>query len=385
MKKTMWTKDYIFAVFVLLCVHTGPYLLLSVITVYGKMLSGSDTMAGMMASVFALSGLFARFLSAWLLDKFPLKRVLIVFSAIMAAASLVYIFSNSFIQAFLLRGVQGLAYGVTCTAMSTYIVRLLDPEFRLEGIGYSSLTANLANAVGPTAAYALLGENVDRFQVLFTAVFISTAISFILMFLIRDKQDQQSDVQKKEEGGDLSLILIPFLIWMGMSFAMSSVAAFLSLSALEKGISGIGLFFTFNVIGLVLSRFVMRRLIIHFGENKMIITMIVLISLSLAGIGLANHVWELYVISLPFGFANGCLAPIINTKMINSLPDTKSGFANAAFFAAGDAGFIVGPTALGMIATAAGYTFVFLFTAVICLAMACLQIFFGKEKHHEII
>ena len=53
MNKEIWTKDYLFAILMLLCVHTGPYLLLSVITIYGKMLSGSDTMAGMMASVFA--------------------------------------------------------------------------------------------------------------------------------------------------------------------------------------------------------------------------------------------------------------------------------------------------------------------------------------------
>ncbi|MBP3869818.1 MAG: MFS transporter [Faecalicoccus sp.] len=383
MKKGMWTKDYIFAVFVLLCVHTGPYLLLSVITVYGKLLSGSDTMAGMMASVFALSGLFARFLSAWLLDKFPLKKVLIGFSAVMAAASFIYIFSNSFMSAFILRGIQGLAYGVTCTAMSTYIVQLLDPEYRLEGIGYSSLTANLANAVGPTAAYALLGENVDQFQALFTAVFISTVLSLVLMFFVRDKKEEVSKEQESNEKGGFGLIVIPFVIWMSMSFAMSSVAAFLSLSALEKGFSGIGLFFTFNVIGLVISRFVMKRLMDRFGENTMIMAMIIIIAASLAGIGLASRVWQLYVIALPFGFANGCLAPIINTKMINSLPDSRSGFANAVFFAAGDAGFIIGPTALGMIAQAAGYTFAFIFSAAICVLMAAFQLLTGRRVQHE--
>ena len=83
MNKRLWTKEYLRAVLVLLCVHASPYLLLPVITVYGRMLSGSDTLAGMMASVFALSGLFARFLSAYLLDRMPVKKVLQLFTAAM--------------------------------------------------------------------------------------------------------------------------------------------------------------------------------------------------------------------------------------------------------------------------------------------------------------
>lgn len=373
MNKEIWTKDYLFAILVLLCVHTGPYLLLSVITIYGKMLSGSDTMAGMMASVFALSGLFARFLSAYLLDRFSLKKVLLTFTFLMAAASFLYILADVYIQAFILRGVQGLSYGVTCTAMSTYIVRLLDPAHRLEGIGYSSLTANLANAFGPAAAYALLGPGVDNFSALFIAVFISVVVSFVLMLLIREPENKEPAVRKNEEKGGMIMILIPFLIWVCMSFSMSSISAFLSLSALEKGFSNIGLYFTFNVIGLVISRITMRKLMDIIGENAMIISMIVLIALSMTGIALVNRIWQLYCIALPFGFANGSLAPIINTKMVNTLSENRSGFANAVFFAAGDAGFIVGPAFWGMIAGMTNYQTVFITASVICLSASALQ------------
>ncbi|MBR4444464.1 MAG: MFS transporter [Solobacterium sp.] len=374
MKKEIWTKDYLYAILVLLCVHTGPYLLLSVITVYGKMLSGSDTLAGMMASVFALSGLFARILSAWLLDRMPLKKVLLIFMGAMAAASFLYIFTSTYIQAFLLRACQGLAYGVACTAMSTYIVQLLDPANRLEGIGYSSLTANLANAFGPAAAYALLGEQVDQFRVLFIAVFLSTAVSFALMLGIKENSTAEKTEKKQEEKAGLTAILLPFLIWALLSFSMSSVSAFLALSSLEKGFGSIGMYFTINVIGLVLSRFTMKPLIDRFSENAVILAMLVIIGASLAGIGVCTSVWQLYTISLPFGFANGCLAPILNTKMVNRLPDTQSGSANAAFFAAGDAGFIIGPTIWGMVSGMAGYIAVFLAAAVIALAAMLLQI-----------
>lgn len=379
MNKEIWTRDYIYAILVLLCVHTGPYLLLAVITVFGKMLSGSDTLAGMMASVFALSGLAARFLSAWLLDRYPLKKVLLVFTALMALASFLYIFTGSYVQAFILRGIQGIAYGVTCTAMSTYIVRLLDPAHRLEGIGYSSLTGNIANAFGPAAAYALLGPDTDRFQLLFLAVFLSVALSFVMILFIMAPQESSLPKKAEQESSGLRTVLTPFLIWMILAFAMSAASAFLSLSALEKGFGNIGLYFTINVIGLVLSRFTMKKIIDLLSERTTVLLMIVIIALSLAGIGIVREVWQLFCIALPFGFANGCLAPVINTQMVNTLPETKSGFANAVFFAAGDAGFILGPTLWGIAAGLTGYTGVFLIAALISLLAAVPELFMRKK------
>lgn len=68
MKEKLWTRDYLYSVLVLFLCHMGPYLLLSVISLFAKQLTGSDAYAGMMASVFALSGLTARSLSAVRLD-----------------------------------------------------------------------------------------------------------------------------------------------------------------------------------------------------------------------------------------------------------------------------------------------------------------------------
>ncbi len=374
MKKELWTKDYMFAILVLFCVHTGPYLLLSVITVYGRLLSGSDTLAGMMASVFAMSGLFARFLSAYLLDRVPLKKVLMVFTGLMGLASFLYIFTNTYIQAFLLRGVQGLAYGVTCTAMSTYIVRLLDPRHRLEGIGYSSLTANAANALCPSIAHALLGPNTDHFKALFVAVLLSVIVSFVLMLFIKgaDAEDKRTSEKKKDTSDSIVPVIIPFLAWVMISFSMSSISAFLSLSALQKGFTGIGLYFTFNIVGLIISRIIMKTIIRALGEKNVMIVMICATAAGMFGISAVTDVRQLYVIGLIIGFANGVLAPVVNTKMINSVPEEKNGFANAAFFAAGDAGFILGPTIWGVAAGLMNYDAVFRLGALTAAAAAVI-------------
>ena len=106
----------------------------------------------------------------------------------------------------------------------------------------------------------------------------------------------------------------------------------------------------------------------------MILAMILLIAFCLAGIALIREVWQLYLLALPFGFANGCLAPLVNTMLVNQLPSSKSGLANAAFFAAGDAGFIIGPAFWGAIAGMTSYNTVFIVSAAVCLIAFFIQI-----------
>ncbi|MBQ7991723.1 MAG: hypothetical protein IJ252_01710 [Solobacterium sp.] len=58
--------------------------------------------------------------------------------------------------------------------------------------------------------------------------------------------------------------------------------------------------------------------------------------------------------------------------MINSVPEEKNGFANAAFFAAGDAGFILGPTIWGVAAGLMNYDAVFRLGALTAAAAAVI-------------
>ena len=205
-------------------------------------------------------------------------------------------------------------------------------------------------------------------------VFLSVVLSFVLMLFMKEKNTKESmeTKQRSRETGNLSAVARPFLTWMLVSFAMSSVSAFLSLTALQKGFPGIGLYFTLNVAGLVISRLTMKRITDNLGERTVMIMIVIITGASLAGISVVNAVWQLYVIGLVIGFANGVLAPVVNTKMVNSVPQEKSGFANAVFFAAGDAGFIFGPTVWGMVAGALNYDAVFRFAGLVVVLSVLL-------------
>ena len=137
MKRSLFTREYVFSVINLLALHLGPYLLLSVISVYAMSLTGSNALAGIMTSVFPLTGLAGRFVAAWLLERMPAKRVTVVTTAVLVAASALYLVCSSYPVALALRATQGLGYSMAVTSLSTHIVDIVAPENRLEGIGYS--------------------------------------------------------------------------------------------------------------------------------------------------------------------------------------------------------------------------------------------------------
>ncbi len=383
MKEKLWTKEYLYSVFLLFLCHMGPYLLLSVISLFAKQLTGSDAYAGMMASVFALSGLAARFLSAWLLERFGSKKVMIVSMMIMAAASFAYVFCSNYWEAFILRGIQGLGYCTAVTSMSTYIVRILAPSRRLEGIGYSSLTGSAAGVIGPVAAFALIGQEMTQFKTLFIVVFAVAMSAVLGLFFIQESDPVRKEKHEKTANSEIewSVLVIPLLIQILVSFAMSPLSSQLSLYAVELGFGGVGAYFTLSAIGLVLSRFTVSYIVKKLGNSKSILLFGLMIGLSLFALSRIYAMWQLLCLGLVIGYGQGALTPLINTIMVNSLPDSKSGVANALFFACGDLGFILGPTLWGALAGSSSYAFVFLMTAAVVTMAALLSLFTIKKEH----
>lgn len=379
--KKLWTKQYIYSVLLLFITHIGPYLLISVISIFAKQLSGSDAYAGMMASVFALSGLFARFISAYLLDHYPTKKILIISEALMVISSFIYVFCHSYWLAFLLRGLQGFGYSIAVTAMSTYIVKIIPNEYRLEGVGYSSLTSSIANVIGPLMAFAILGKEYIHFQSLFVVVLITSILALLGFISLNDISNTTST--KKEtntiEKTHYSIIALPFIILFITNLANAAPTSLLSLYAIEKGFTGISFYFSMSAIGLIISRFTMNKIIKKIGEEKSILLFSVIITLCFYGISQVNIIYQLYFIGLLLGFSTGALLPLINTILINQLPDSKVGFANAIFFAAGDIGFIVGATLWGMIAGITSYTTMFVIVSIFSSFAILLSIYQLKK------
>lgn len=382
MRKGLFTRGYVYSVINLLALHVGPYLLLSVISVYAMALTGSNTLAGVMTSVFPLAGLAGRFLAAWLLERMPPKRVTVVATAMLVAASAAYLACDNYPLAFMLRGAQGLGYSMAVTSLSTHIVDILAPDVRLEGIGYSSLTNTLCSVFGPTLAFSILGPNVDRFLPLFACVLVASSVALFMAIFSKDAQHtarakESGEADTAGEAVPWVAVLLPVALLAAVSFAQSASSSFLSLFAIDKGFEGIGLYFTLNAVGVFASRFVMGRIVDALGDRVTVAASIALVALSTLGIASAGSAGMLYAVAVPFGFAIGMLQPVVNAHVVTIMPESKSGTANALFYAAGDVGFITGPVVWGAVAQTASYEAMFVAAAAVVGACAALSLFCG--------
>lgn len=389
MRKGLFTREYVYSVVNLLALHLGPYLLLSVISVYAMSLTGSSTLAGVMTSIFPLAGLAGRFLAAWLLERMSAKRVTVATTLLLVAASVAYLVCDSYPVALALRGIQGLGYSMAVTSLSTHIVDILAPENRLEGIGYSSLTNTLCSVFGPTLAFSILGPGVDRFLLLFACVLAASAVALVMALFSKDVEHTSSvNHNQQDASGDAPVAwvaaLLPVALLAAVSFSQSASSSFLSLYAIEKGFEGIGLYFTLNAVGVFASRFVMGQIVDALGDRASVAISIAIVAACTLGIAWADSMALLYAVAVPFGFAVGMLQPIVNAHVVGVLPEAKSGTANALFYAAGDVGFITGPTVWGAVAQATSYETMFVAAAVVVAVCSVLSLFVGFAGRRQV-
>ena len=81
------------------------------------------------------------------------------------------------------RLIQGIALGIASTATGTIIAQILPAERRGEGIGYYSLSAILATAIGPFVGI-LLTQLFEDYRMIFVVDSVLAIICFFMYFMV---------------------------------------------------------------------------------------------------------------------------------------------------------------------------------------------------------
>ena len=379
MEEKLWTKKYILAVSILFGICLCSNIVLSVLTIFAKNLTGLDTYAGLMTSVFTIAALSVRFIAGVLLDKFNCKRVILSGISLMIIASLLFIHCDHITSAFIYRAIQGIGFGIASTGASTYVTKVCHPHRLLEGVSYAAIANSLTGVIGPSLAYALIGEHYDQFQLLFIVAAVIAIGTFLLMLLGKDAHQQttiSSAVKEKNQKIKWNALFLPVLILFLNSLTQSAITSFVSLYAISLGFVGAGSFFSVNAIGMITSRFVMNPLVKRFGQFRMILINSAVFFISIFLLSKVTAMWQMLAIALPAGFSIGAISPIINTFMIQNMPADKSGIANALYYSSMDIGYAIGSIIWGIVATMAGYANVFFIGAliqIICVVFSEIQ------------
>lgn len=388
MKERLWTRNFILALVITIGVNLACNLLLSTISIYAKQITSTDAYAGVMTGAFTLAALFIRIVAGKMLDKIGRRKVLMFGVGITVLSTVVYLLTNNIYIIIFLRVMQGVGFGISSTAIAT-IVTDVTPESRmLEGIGYSGVGITITTAIGPSIALALVGENYDKFNVLF----IVTAAVALFTILLSFKLSYKEVVSKKEEGTcdgegiSISKIIIPSIVLFIAAVAESTILAFAALYGIELGFSNIGLFFTINAMGILASRLFINQIVNKLGTNVVVSSGVLIFAASIFGIAVTKTYIMLIIMGFLCGVMVGSLLPIVNLLILDSASKSSRGMANAIYYALIDGGYGIGSIMWGQVVVSCGYRLIYAYSfisLVVAFLIFVTSIVKSKRKSSE--
>ena len=347
-RPVLWTKDFILVFLSNLLLFFSFYMLIPVLPFYLiENLGTSNSVAGIVLSLYTISALLIRPFSGFLVDMFSRKPLYLLcygFFCIIFAGYVVAVTLTLFI---IMRILHGFAFGISTVSGNTLAVDIMTSERRGEGIGYFGMAANIAMAIGPVAGLWI--QKNYSFDILFLAAFLSSFIGFLTIVFIKPiakehpKTKQPISLDRFILIRALPCIGLLFIAGIGYGSVLNYVGLY-SETALYN--SSAGIFFVLISVGIVLARILSANAI----NNGKIVAMIYAGSgaliLSFILFAFCKNAVMLYTIAFLLGIGFGYLSPAFQTMLINLAEHNQRGTANASYFTFWDFGIGFG-TAIG--------------------------------------
>lgn len=369
-RKPIWTKSFINISISTFFIFTVFYALLTFVPLYVmEDLNGTVAEGGMATSVFLVSAIIMRLVAGMILDKFGNKEVL-VFSVLMFTVStILYVFIESYAALLFLRFFHGIWFSLVTTVAGAIAADIIPPERRGEGMGYYVIAMNLAVVAGPFIALTL--QPIVASKTIFIIFGAIMTVGFICALMVQ--------VQKirKETAAPHKLALSSFLETKSMpiasvgfliSFAYSSIITFISIYTAALGLLQVAsFFFVVYAVAMLLVRPFTGRIFDAKGPDFVIIPSILIFAIGLLALSYTTSAWMLLLSGALIGLGYGTLLPSFQTLAIEAADKHRSGYATGTFFAFFDSGVAIGAVALGVMASALGYSKLYLTLAVFVL------------------
>lgn len=373
----LWRKDYIIIMLASTGISFCNYFFFSTLPMYAQQLTGTTAYSGLMVGIYTFAALAIRPFSGILSDKFGRKKLLIAGALLCSIACVLYNFASILILLIFIRILHGIGFGVHSTSGGAVAADVIPKSRMAEGIGYFGLYSTISLALAPGIALFVIGngELQNYRNLFFIAMGISIASLIFDSFITYERKNShigysKTPINNQAEDRDEKLpktflgfeyaVFLPSAVLILFAFAISSLTAFLPLLALERNLGNVGLFFTINAAGLLLSRLFVGRITDQRGTDVVVIPALAVFAICFILISLVHSLPLLFLIAFPIGLSQGAVVPAMNALIFKRCSLKRRGTASAAYASSIDIGFGVGSIVFGFIAAAYNYTFVYL-------------------------
>ena len=384
MNDKIWTKNFtsvaiinFFGVlmFYLLIVTIGNYT----IETYGA----STSMAGLVSSIYVIGALTGRLMTGRLIERVGPSRILQAGVLGFFVISCLYFIEIHIAFLLAIRFTQGVFVGIIGSAAGTIIAYILPAGRKGEGIGYYSLSAILATAIGPFIGLLLMKLEHGNTFIFGFNVCLSLCMIGMLAFV---KLKTEAETKETEQGqlikrSFISNVLEPksipiSLVALLIGFAYSGVMSYISTYAEEIGlVSAASVFFVVYASVTILTRPVCGKVMDRKGPNIIVYPALFLFAIGMYLFSVADSSALLLSAAALIGFGFGNFNSIAQTIAVKVTEPHRFGFATSTYFIFYDVGLGFGPYLLGLLVPAIGFRSMFMW--MVPLILICIPLYFA--------
>jgi MFS family permease len=386
-KERLWTNDFITVSVINFFVFLIHFLLLVTIAPYAvDKFHASTNTAGLVAGIFIIGALIGRLGAGRIIEDTGSKKILIVSTFLFIITSALYFAAINLFVLIIIRLLHGIVFGIASTATGTIVAQIIPHSRRGEGIGYYSMGAILAVALGPFVGVLLI--QLTAFKMIFIFTSLLAAIGFAISFVVNEPiyespgKDQVKGATSFQILNFLELKAVPIsIIILVIGFSYSGVLTFISLYTKEIHlVEAASFYFLVYAVTVLVSRPFSGRLLDVKGENFVVYPCLFIFAIGMLLFSQASHGITLLLAGAMIGIGYGNFISCAQAISIKEVPPHRLGLATSTFFVFVDLGFGIGPYLLGSIVPFTGYRGLYLTMVIVILASIVLYYLLHGRK-----
>ncbi|MGY4689648.1 MFS transporter [Salibacterium sp. K-3] len=383
-KQPIWTKDFFSISIVHFIVFVIFYTLLTTLPLYVIYeLDGTESQGGLAVTAMFITAILVRPLSGKIMERVGKKKILLICVAVFTLSTYGYILVDQFLPLMLLRVFHGISFGILTTATSAIAADVVPESRRGEGLGYFTMSMNLAVVAGP-----FLGLTLTQFMsysFLFVLLSIIMSIGVVCAFFVHPTEDAPS---AESSGQTLSLHdliekkALPIAAVSSLvAFAYSGVISFISVYAADMGMEAVSSYF-FLVFALTMlsSRPYLGRLFDERGSKIVIMPCLFIFAAGLGLLSLSSSAVLFLISAGLIGIGYGTLLPCLLSLAVQAASPERNNYATATFFMMFDSGIAAGSFLLGIVVSYTGFSILFAGCAVFVILLSVGFHFLLQER-----
>lgn len=386
----LWTKDFIVVSSINFFLTLIFYLLMVTIAVFAvDEYSASTSEAGLVTGIFIIGALIGRLFIGRLIVSYSRKKILYTGLILFTLTTAFYFFE--FGLGFLLfnRLVHGITLGMASTATGTIVAQIIPASRKGEGIGYYSMSATLATAIGPFIGLYLSQH--ASFQTIFTFCVALGVISLIIAFFLYVPPLDGSVKKAEVRGFKLSNFVEPralpiAFITLAVAFCYSSVLSFINFYAMDIHlVSTASFFFIVYAAAVLASRPFTGRLMDKKGANFIMYPAFLLFGAGMFLLSTASTSFVFLLSGVLIGLGFGNMQSTTQAIAVKLTPPHRMGLATSTFFIFLDAGLGFGPYLLGFVIPVTGYSTLYVILGFVVFASSVLYYFLHGKRERTVL